>query len=511
MAASRIPIRPKVGMLSAFSRLNYRPWFAIAELVDNAIQSYVGSLDALRAAGGGSASLTVRIDVDEERISVSDNAAGIALADFPRAFMPAAPPPDRSGLSEYGLGMKAAACWFAQTWRVVTSALGEDVEREIRFDVPLIVERNIEDLDFEERPARTTDHRTSIILEKLHVIPRGRTRAKIKSHLASIYRMFLRRGDIAIYFNGEALSHTDPPVLTAPYYRTPQATPVPWRKEIDVSLDAQHRITGWAAIRERASISEAGFAVFRRDRLILGSGDDTYRPEMIFGKANSFTYQRLFGELFVEGFQVSHTKDGLHWEDWEELLLTEVSRQLDADPLPLLQQAEGHRQMRARHARSDWGTAAVEEAARAIETHAPPLIARQAASAPFLDAPPAALPEAPLHASRSVIFDIPEANRTWAVTISLANHDGQLDWYEFSRRVRPGDPRTTEIEIRINLDHPFSERFALHSEDGIEPLVRLAAGLVIAELTSIEADAGYGGRTLRRHLNELLRTVLSHA
>ena len=37
---------------------------------------------------------------------------------------PAAIPPDRSGLSEFGMGMKSAACWFAPRWSVRTKALG---------------------------------------------------------------------------------------------------------------------------------------------------------------------------------------------------------------------------------------------------------------------------------------------------------------------------------------------------------------------------------------------------
>lgn len=36
-----INIRPGVGILSVLSHLNYKPWFAVAEFVDNAIQSFI--------------------------------------------------------------------------------------------------------------------------------------------------------------------------------------------------------------------------------------------------------------------------------------------------------------------------------------------------------------------------------------------------------------------------------------------------------------------------------------
>ena len=56
-------------------------------------------------------------------------------SEFPRAFRPAELPPDRSGLCEFGMGMKSAACWFARQWEVRTSALGEPVERTVSFDI----------------------------------------------------------------------------------------------------------------------------------------------------------------------------------------------------------------------------------------------------------------------------------------------------------------------------------------------------------------------------------------
>ncbi|TJW45521.1 MAG: ATP-binding protein, partial [Mesorhizobium sp.] len=108
-----VPIRPGVSVLSILRHLNYKPWFALAEFVDNAVQSYLVNRAQLESLHGPGFKLCVRIDVEPTaptRLTVRDNAAGIARADFPRAFRPAAIPPDRSGLSEFGMGMKSAAC-----------------------------------------------------------------------------------------------------------------------------------------------------------------------------------------------------------------------------------------------------------------------------------------------------------------------------------------------------------------------------------------------------------------
>ena len=37
----RVNIRPGVKVLSVLQHLNYRPWFALAEFVDNSIQSFI--------------------------------------------------------------------------------------------------------------------------------------------------------------------------------------------------------------------------------------------------------------------------------------------------------------------------------------------------------------------------------------------------------------------------------------------------------------------------------------
>src|SRR5689334_17458714 len=125
---SGVEIRPEVAIYAAFARLNYEPWYALAEFVDNALQSYLANRSALQELHGASFRLHVGISITDDRIEIRDNAAGIALPDFPRAFRPATPPPDTSGLSEFGLGMKAAACWFSRRWTVSTRALGEPVQ-----------------------------------------------------------------------------------------------------------------------------------------------------------------------------------------------------------------------------------------------------------------------------------------------------------------------------------------------------------------------------------------------
>lgn len=252
MSAKKVNIRPGVSVLSVLRHLNYSPWFALAEFVDNSVQSYLENKSRIHGLHGLAWKLKVSIDIDTSypgRITIRDNAGGIAGEAFPRAFRPAVVPPDRSGLSEFGMGMKSAACWFAPRWQVRTKALGEPVERTVRFDIATIVRDELEELDIDERPAAANEHYTEVALDDLHHIPVGRTLGKIKEHLTDIYRVFLRDGSLDLRFNGESLSYEEPPVLTAPSYKEPDGPDKVWRKEIEFEFGHGLGVRGFAALR----------------------------------------------------------------------------------------------------------------------------------------------------------------------------------------------------------------------------------------------------------------------
>lgn len=497
-----VSIRPGVSVLSVLRHLNYKPWYALAEFVDNALQSFLANRARL---GGDSAKLRVEIVLDAEapaRLIIRDNAGGIEQAVYPRAFRPAEVPPDRSGLSEFGMGMKSAACWFAPRWRVRTSAFGESSEKTVAFDIESIVRDSIEELSVHEESAAAEIHFTEIVLEGLYRVPIGRTVYKIKEHLSGIYRMFTRDGTLELLFNGEKLTYETPAVLVAPYYRTPTAEPLTWRKEIDFDFGGDLTVRGFAALRERGNVSESGFALFRRRRLIQGSADEGYRPEQIFGKSNSYRYQRLFGELELTGFAVSHTKDGFAWDENEETFLELLREQLDADPLPLLEQAEEHRSRQSRSDVQAGAETATERTARAIEQEVPPVLETFDGAEPTPPAPQ--LSPVPLITKRQIELEHRGVN--WQITLELSDDPALGDWLEIADAPSSTDPR--KIGLRLALAHPFMERFGGTTADRLEPLIRLAAAIGLSEITARDSGVRSAG-VIRRNINSLLKDGLS--
>lgn len=491
-------------MYAAFARLNYRPWYALAEFVDNALQSYLSNREPLSAAHGGTFRLVISIELGDDRIEIRDNAAGIAKVDFPRAFLPASPPPDTNGLSEFGLGMKAAACWFSRRWSVRTSALGEPIERTIVYDIPAITSQHIERLPVSESPAAAIDHYTVLTLEALNVRPKSSTVAKIKRHLASIYRMFLRDGSLDLRVDDEPLVYTPPAFLHAVRYDESNGTSVEWRKEFSLSLDEHHRIWGWAGLLSRASVANAGLSVFRRHRLIEGSYGEAYRPETLFRKSNSYTFQRLVGELNVEGFTVSHTKDGVQWDDWEEDLLNWLRGKLDEEPLPMLRQAENYR---ARPDRVPMALArAVLDTERLLTQRVPPLVDEQLQRAPDAAALPLSLAPATSEARREAELTLSHAGQRWRVLIEIISNEAVYEWVDIAN----DEQRPTEhfLQIRVNVAHPFVLRFSSPGGAEVAAFIRLAAGLAISEVTARASGVRQAG-TIRRNLNQLLHDALA--
>lgn len=498
-------------MLSVLQHLNYKPWFALAEFVDNSLQSAIASDKKLQALEGPLYKTRVEIDIEASepgRIVIRDNAAGIPLADFPRAFRPAEVPLDREGLSEFGMGMKSAACWFAARWSVRTSALGEPFARRVEFEIDKIVNDRLEELEVEATPCDPDSHFTEIELLDLNYTPVGKTVSKIKEHLADIYRVFLRAGTLKLVVRGEDIQYEEPEVLVAPKFspaHEASGEALEWRynlEEFDFGDGLSAR--GFVALRKTGSTRYAGFSLFRRNRLIVGSGDEKYRPKQIFGNANDFEYQRIFGELHLEGFDVSHTKDGFQWDDNEEPFLELLREAISTDALDLLSQARNYRVRPTRKDRQRAAATSVSKTEEALKQHGEEALLAASEEAPDEASPPEALQPAEFSTSRD--FDIDFEERRWKVTLELVDDPAVGSWLEVSD-AESSDGREA-LHLRMALTHPFTERFGASDAVKLEPLVRIAAGLGLAEKVARDGGAKRAP-AVRIKLSRILELALS--
>ena len=93
MSIKKVDIRPGVSVLAVLRHLNYTPWFALAEFVDNALQSFMQHRPELEISEGRVFKLRVNIDIDSSlppEFRFETMPPESSLRNFPAHF---APPP----------------------------------------------------------------------------------------------------------------------------------------------------------------------------------------------------------------------------------------------------------------------------------------------------------------------------------------------------------------------------------------------------------------------------------
>lgn len=324
----QLKLGPEV--LRSYKRMSYTPWHALAEFVDNSTQSYFNHRDALDSAytAEGKDGLTVSIVYErqgEGLIRISDNAMGMTLSELERALRLGIPPENAEGRSRYGLGLKMAACWFGNSWSIRTSKLGEALEHRVTVDVEEVASGS-PDLPYETSEVAESDHYTIVEIGGLNRKPHGRSVGKIKDFLRSMYRVDIREAWMRLQWQGEDLTWTpDTAYVQArdgSYYR----------RDFEFEINGK-RVKGWAGVLEKGSRAKAGFSILHNNRVVKG-WPNSWRPQAIFGQVqgtNDLVNQRLTGEVHLDDFEVSTTKDDILWSGEEEQDVEEQLKKECAD------------------------------------------------------------------------------------------------------------------------------------------------------------------------------------
>jgi hypothetical protein len=314
----KLQLGPEI--ISSYKRLSYQTWFALAEFVDNSTQAYFNNRSVLdKAFANEKTKLTVDIkygrDNKGEYLRISDNAIGMSQDELENAVVIGRPPANARGRSRYGLGLKTGASWFGDLWTVDTKKLGENTGHKITVNVLKVAKGNM-NLPHKKYAESANKHYTVIEIRRLHRKISGRTIGKVKDYLRSLYRVDIRDKRLVLRWDGRVLTWDED--IEKRLYQ--QANGKPAKKSFRFRL-GNKRVWGWAGVLANGSRKDAGFSMIQSDRVIMG-WPDSYRPKTIFGEqeggSNDLVNQRLFGELFLQGFEVSHTKDQILFDDHDQ-------------------------------------------------------------------------------------------------------------------------------------------------------------------------------------------------
>jgi len=483
-----------VEAIRSYKRLPYTPWHALAEFVDNSTQSYFnnrGVLDAALQADARSFEVSVSYDRQTDLLRIVDNAMGMSLPELEYALRIGQPPVDTSGRSKYGLGLKMAACWFGEVWTIRTKKLGETVEHEVTVRVEEVALGKTE-LPYVARADQPeAEHYTILEITDLNRVLQGRTLGKIRDFLSSMYRVDIRNGDLRLEWRGEPLKWE----MDQEFARAHDGSA--YRRDITMDVAGKH-VWGWVGVLERGSRAKAGFSILVANRVIKG-WPESWRPQEIFGQvegSNDLVNQRLTGEIHLDAFIVSHTKDNIQWMGDEEEILERK----------LKEECSEYREF-ARNRRKDTRPPTDIEVQAAIEEFQSEIASPQMVDTiEFAEVP---APEVVQADDDAYVATIDPATPTFSVTVNiggspveilgyLAHDKSSEDPYVVSESTDPA-----RVLVIINFSHPHLQQ--IQGSENLVNYFRHCTYDAIAEWQARRLHSGTDPATIRRLKDRLLR------
>jgi len=482
--------------LNSYRRLAYTPWHAIAEFVDNATQSFFDNRTVLAHAYEKEVeTLEVNIiydsDEDGSFLRVSDNAMGMSYDELQRALHIGSPPANPHGRSKYGMGLKTAASWIGNRWTVRTKKIGEIDEHFVTIDIDNIVRSKQAELPYDRRSGRDMSaHYTIIEIRDLNREFRGRTLGKIRDYLRSMYREDFRRKELSLNWRGELLSWKEREMLTD------RANNL-YRKDFAFEVDNKP-VKGWVGILAKGSRANAGFSILHCGRVVRG-WPDSWRPASLYGQiqgSNDLVNQRLVGEIHLDLFDVSHTKDDILWLGDQE---DDVESELETH-------CGDYKDIAKRHRRAHEDERGPEEAEVDVavdelrkELLSPEMVDR----IEFHDIPP----EEALHETVQTLTHAAEGRGEATLNATIGKLRARI---YLESDVSPNDPyvaldsaRLDEVIILINVVHPHWKQ--LKGSDGVLNYLRHCAYDGIAEWQARHQISRLDTDTIKLLKDRLLR------
>ena len=502
-----VNIRPTVSVYATYRRISYKPWYAIAEFVDNSTQNYYehrADLMKFFSSKAHREKLRVLVDYDsrENILQITDNANGMDFEELTRALVLDRPPPVTTGRCEFGMGLKTAACWFGPTWSIETARLGSGRQLTARVHVPDLVGKLMEEIPVDQQSVPKDLHFTRVTVKGLYKKIKGRTTGRIKEQLGSMYRVDLRSGEVEIFWNGEAVSYEEPPILVEKSGDAEYS----WRKSLD--FDVHHddgnllHATGWVGIRNPGNQRLAGFALLRRGRVIVGGPGEGYKPEELFGQGNTFRSQRLVGELNLDQWPVTQAKDAF---DWSGGLEDELIDALKSRCQDYCEKAEGLRVSAKALPASDMELAAdATKKLLASEQFSTSIQRELVLPEPVVSAEQAANDLETINqvSSGPIVYTLSLRGERWIIRLHWQGQLSDSPWMSVAY------PDETTIDVFLNTAHPFfSSYFAQAGLLELLQKVVVAIALVEKMVRRVNPDGRIEVSEYRNLLNRVLRYI----
>ena len=519
-----------------FKNIQYTSWYALAEYVDNSVQSYIDHKEELSELGCNS--VVVKIDIGSDAlgsyISIDDNAGGIGDEKMDDAFRIIKATGRGDTLNEFGLGMKVASIWFGSSFSVETTALGENYRTKVIFDLDEIRKNDSEEIsgkNLKISKAKIDDHFTRIKIRKINSnhLPKGGAIGRIRDHLGDIHSQFLKDHQLKLSIQSKDLDYKERKAFKKQYWKNRNGPLTEkkfiWKKKFRFDLSEPYEYAeGYIGLLPSFSKTKSGLMIFRRGRAVYGTGSESgekYKPYKIFGPTNERLYRLVFGNIRIgEHAPVSSNKT-LVMEGIESEFIEKLKEVFVGDPrnfeknyesfdseeinniLPLQRMGNSYRKTKDQKLSK---TKKEKKAREATETTGEIVEKEFPGEAEEIIKNPEIRIDEKIDYSEPVLseknIEVMVSDTKWDVTFSVIENP-EKKWFIYEKT-----KNKNEIHVRINLSHPFTENFL--DKDGILLIafLRIAAALSLAEIIC-ERQNTKQASALRHTFNRIMDGSLS--
>lgn len=527
-----IPLEADLSIVYGFIKnMKYEQYLAIAEFVDNSVQSFIDNKELLKKVSNQDA-VQVIIETTDDFISIRDNAGGFSSDVFDYAFRLAKPEALKSAesLNEFGVGMKTAAIWFGDKFVVETSPIGENLKYTIDFDIDRIGEEKLTSLSAESvkvSPETKERHYTNITISRLNRKIQGSKIHEFRNHLKDVYRKFLASGELILKSKGKnsdlSIKYEPEKVLEEHFWLNqsgpflPEGVEKPkevpkfkWKKNISFEMPKpMEKVEGQAFLSQGTKKLDSGIMLFRRGRGILGTGKDTrYRPrETHTGQSNEVLYQTLFIELDVGPETLVTNNKTINWNDengdsLEEEFLEKLDKEIKGDSrkfqallndkinidderyqehLPLKLMGRSFRRQKKTNISDAINKRNAEKAVtetskdlKKLQSKAKEILEKKSKDESKLDSSAKVIKEE--------VFDLAYGDINWEMTVRVEDEPRE-EWFTFVE-----DTKAKKAGVSISLNHPFTKKYLDREGKSLSLMMKLAGGLALAQILATKTE-----------------------
>lgn len=300
----KVNIKPGTSVYNLFQSTNASIEKPFKEFIDNSTQSFFENREKLLEAG--TKFLQIKINLDDDKIIISDNAFGMNSDDFDRMLTLGGKKEDygEDSRGEFGIGLKQASLYLGNIVQIESTELGSNELYKAVLDSAEL-NKNIETIDKTISYARSNEHYTKITITKLTHKPQKSTIHQLITKLGVIYGGDIYKRNVSIIINDNySVQKVEPKLLKDGY----EVVMEPFDGKF-IFDNKEYIYYGWIGMLDTGTTSFAGFSLLQHDRAIIIN----YRPEALLGKRNSFPQQRIVGEITVNDFPVVYNKTDFQW------------------------------------------------------------------------------------------------------------------------------------------------------------------------------------------------------